>query len=702
MSDFSKLYSEVIDKLNNLSIDYLKFDHDEVPDMESLLNALKEESKKFNTEFAKNLLIKPKNSDNLYLIMAHHQTDTKMKNMGDILGINANKLRLAEEDLMKDLLSVKKGSLSPLSLISEKSKNIMIYFDEKLKNKNVFVHPLTNKESFSIKIDDVVKYVESCGKKITWFSMDNIELAKDNADDQHKNKSNSNIGESLDDSDNILGITADKVSNFADWYSQVVVKSEMIEYYDVSGCYVLRPWSYFIWEVIQATFDAKIKAMGVENAYFPIFVTQKRFETEKNHVEGFSPEAAWVTKSGKSDLAEPLAIRPTSETILHPYFAKWIRSHRDLPLKLNQWTSVVRWEFKQPTPFIRTREFLWQEGHTAHATEEDAMKMVNDILDEYFLIYEDLLATPVIKGTKSEAEKFAGGDKTTSIEGFIPEIGRAVQAATSHFLGQNFSKMFGVEFENEKGQKTHAYLTSWGLTTRAIGVMLMTHGDNKGLVLPPKVAPIQVVIVPIVYKSVITDEQKRICSEVESALKEIGVRVKVDDRTNYTPGWKYNHWEVKGVCLRFEIGPRDMENRSVRIVVRDTMEKKDVPISNLKSEVPSILCEFQNRLYKRAKKNMDDSIVSINTFDEVMPVLNNKKLVLAPWCEEELCEDGIKKETTRLSLEMDSNASQQTLTGAMKSLCIPYDQPYSLDNENKKCFFCDKKAKSFALFGRSY
>ncbi|KAK6590296.1 proline-tRNA synthetase class II aaRS (ybak RNA binding domain plus tRNA synthetase) [Cryptosporidium xiaoi] len=697
MADFNKLYTGVIKKLEELSIDYLKFDHEEVPDMESLLNSLKDKARECNTEFAKNLLIKPKNSDNLYLIMAHHLTDTKMKNMGDILGINANKLRLADEDLMKDLLSVKKGSLSPLSLISEKSKNIMVYFDEKLKDKNVFVHPLTNKESFSVKMDDVVKYVESCGKQIKWFSMDKIGLIQD----QSKDGSDSNFVENRDDSDNILGITADKRSNFADWYSQVIIKSEMIEYYDVSGCYILRPWSYFIWEVIQNTFDNKIKKFGVENAYFPLFLTRKRLETEKKHVEGFSPEVAWVTKSGKSDLAEPIAIRPTSETIMYPYFAKWIRSHRDLPLKLNQWSSVVRWEFKQPTPFIRTREFLWQEGHTAHATKEETIKMVDDILDEYSSIYEDLLATPVIKGTKSEAEKFAGGDTTKSIEGFISEIGRAVQAATSHFLGQNFSKMFGIEFENEKGQKDYVYQASWGLTTRAIGIMLMMHGDNKGLVLPPKVAPIQVVIVPIIYKSVITDEQKKVCLEIEEILKEIGIRVKIDDRSNYTPGWKYNHWEVKGVCLRFEVGPRDMKNRSVRVVIRDTMEKKDVPILNLKSEIPTILDEFQNRLYTKAKKNMDDSIISINTFDEVMPVLNNKKLVLAPWCEEESCEEEIKKETTRLSLEMESNNSQ-SLTGAMKSLCIPNDQPYSLEKENKKCFFCDRKAKRFTLFGRSY
>lgn len=687
MSVDKKLYSEVLERLSKLSIDYLKFDHDATPNMESMGGILKEQAEKHNTDFAKNLLMKSKGSEGLFFVLAHHETDTKMKSLGQVFGVNGNKLRLAEEEVMTESLKVKKGCLTPLSLIFEKSGGVRVYFDESLKDKKIFVHPLINTESFSIHINDVVKFVESCGKKVNWFSMDSLEKQEVKPEESKENES-------------LLGITVDKTSSFADWYSQVIVKSEMIEYYDVSGCYILRPWSYFIWETIQSVFDQKIKEYEVQNAYFPMFVTQKKLETEKDHVEGFSPEVAWVTKSGKSDLAEPIAIRPTSETIMYPYFAKWIRSHRDLPLKLNQWTSVVRWEFKHPTPFIRTREFLWQEGHTAHSTRKEAMEMVDLILDGYASIYEDLLATPVVKGTKSEAEKFPGGDTTKSIEGFIPEIGRAVQAATSHLLGQNFSKMFGIEFEDEKGNKEYAHQTSWGLTTRAIGVMIMTHGDNKGLVLPPRVAPLQAIIIPIIFKTVITEEQKNVCVEIEGILKKAGIRAKIDDRSNYTPGWKYNHWEVKGVCLRFEVGPRDIENKSVRVVIRDNMEKVDVPISELETKIPKLLEEFQDRLLSKAKQKQQESTVKVDSFEQVMDVLNQKKMVIAPWCEEVSCEEEIKKETTRLSLENEDN---QSMTGAMKSLCIPKDQPYELDKgKETKCFFCDKLAKRYTLFGRSY
>ncbi|KAF7456002.1 prolyl-tRNA synthetase (ProRS) [Cryptosporidium felis] len=687
MSECENLYTEILEKLSSLSITCSKFSHESTPTIESMKVILKDFAEKHTTDLAKNLLIKSKGGEGLFYVLAHHETDTKMKNIGQVFGVNPNKLRLAEEDVLMETLKTKRGSLSPLSLIFDKSDKVKVYVDESLKEKKIFVHPLKDTESFSIHINDIARLIESCGKKINWFSVDNLEDKREQKQEEPK------------ENENLLGITVNKTDSFADWYSQVIIKSEMIEYYDVSGCYILRPWSYFIWEIIQSYFDKSIKNYEVQNAYFPLFVTQKKLETEKSHVEGFSPEVAWVTKSGKSDLAEPIAIRPTSETIMYPYYAKWIRSHRDLPLKLNQWTSIVRWEFKQPTPFIRTREFLWQEGHTAHATKEEAMEMVNLILDEYSSVYEHLLAVPVIKGTKSEEEKFAGADLTKSIEGFIPEIGRAVQAATSHYLGQNFSKMFGVEFEDEKGNKEFAYQTSWGLTTRTIGVMVMTHGDDKGLVLPPRIAPLQVIIIPIIFKTVITDEQMKLCCEVRDIMKKAGIRAKIDDRSNYTPGWKYNHWEVKGVCLRFEIGPRDIEKKSVRVVVRDNMEKMDVPISDLEVKVPQLLEEFQNRLFENAKRKQKESIIRVDSFDQVMDALNRKKMIIAPWCEEVSCEEEIKKETTRLSLEAEDI---QGLTGAMKSLCIPNEQPEKLENSSVKCFFCSKPAKRFTLFGRSY
>jgi prolyl-tRNA synthetase len=297
-----------------------------------------------------------------------------------------------------------------------------------------------------------------------------------------------------------LGIEFKKEANFSKWYSQVITKSEMIEYYDVGGCYILRPNAYFIWEQIMGYFDSRIKTLGVKNCYFPMFVNEKTLMKEKDHLEGFSPEVAWVTKSGQSELENPIAIRPTSETIMYPSFAKWIKSHRDLPLLLNQWTNVVRWEFKHPTPFIRTREFLWQEGHTAHATLDDADTFVHKILDGYADVYEHVLACPVVKGRKSEDEKFAGAKHTTTVELYVPVSGRGIQGATSHNLGQNFSKMFEIQFEDRDAQKQLAWQTSWGLSTRSIGAMIMIHSDNKGMVLPPRVAQTQVVIIPILKK----------------------------------------------------------------------------------------------------------------------------------------------------------------------------------------------------------
>lgn len=350
-----------------------------------------------------------------------------------------------------------------------------------------------------------------------------------------------------------LGLHAKKETDFGEWYSQVCVESEMISYYDISGCYILRPWSYAIWDEIKEWFDAQIKAMGVQNAYFPLFITEDALMTEKDHVEGFAPEVAWVTKNGESELDRPIAIRPTSETVMYPHYANWIRSHRDLPLRLNQWTNVVRWEFSNPTPFIRSREFLWQEGHTAFASKGEADAEVREVLDLYRRVYEELLAVPVCPGVKSTKEKFAGADYTTTVEAFIPATGRGVQGATSHHLGQNFSKMFGIQYEAEDKTegRLHPYQNSWGMTTRTIGVMIMVHSDNKGLVLPPRIAQIQVVIIPIPNKKMCEEEMKRMEAKVEETaalLKAAGVKVTTDCRSNYTPGWKYNHWELK-VCV---------------------------------------------------------------------------------------------------------------------------------------------------------
>ncbi|KAH9573469.1 hypothetical protein CY35_01G002000 [Sphagnum magellanicum] len=495
-----------------------------------------------------------------------------------------------------------------------------------------------------------------------------------------------------------LGLAFKKEENFGDWYSDLVVRGEMIEYYDVSGCYILRPWSYAIWEFIKDFFDKEIKKMGIENTYFPLFVSEKALNKEKNHVEGFAPEVAWVTKSGDSQLEEPIAIRPTSETVMYPIFAKWIRGHRDLPLRINQWCNVVRWEFKHPTPFIRSREFLWQEGHTAFATKEEADKEVRAILELYRQVYEELLAVPVIQGVKSEVEKFAGGLYTTTVEAFIPTTGRGVQGATSHCLGQNFAKMFEILFEDDKGERKMVWQNSWGLTTRSIGVMVMIHGDDKGLVLPPRVAPIQVVVIPVPFKGIDPSDE---CLKVVHQLQQADFRVKADLRDNYSPGWKYSHWELKGVPLRIEIGPRDIEKKQVRVVRRDLEDKavgrcQDIPVADLVERIGEILDEMQKGLLERARKERSSCIATAYNWDDFMAALNNKKMVLAPWCDEVAVEENVK---ARTKCEGDG--------GGAKTLCMPFEQdtlPIVQDPlpEGIKCFASGKPAKKWALWGRSY
>ncbi|KAN0014837.1 hypothetical protein ACTFIU_001156 [Dictyostelium citrinum] len=505
---------------------------------------------------------------------------------------------------------------------------------------------------------------------------------------------------------NLLGAGCKKEEDFSEWYQNVITRSEMIDYYDISGCYILRPWAYSIWEQIQAFFDAEIKKLDVQNAYFPLLVSEKALTTEKDHIEGFAPEVAWVTKSGDSQLADPVAIRPTSETIMYPAYANWIRSHRDLPLKLNQWVNVVRWEFKRPVPFLRSREFLWQEGHTAFANKEEADEEVFTILDLYRRVYEELLCVPVVKGVKSEKEKFAGGLYTTTIEGFIPTNGRGIQAATSHALGQNFSKMFNIEFENDKGGKSLAWQNSWGLTTRTIGVMVMVHGDDKGLVLPPRISPIQAVVIPLHFKDADTTAVDSKAKEIADQLKAAGIRVNLDNRPNYNPGHKYNHWELKGVPIRIEIGPKDVASGTVICCRRDTAEKSKVEISNIVTGVKELLDNIQSNLFARAVKERNDHIVTINQWNEFVPALDKKNIVLAPWCEKVSCEDSIKKKSSEESKNKAEEEKGFCLTGAAKSLCIPLQNQEHVKlpeiKDDTKCFCCQEKATKYTLFGRSY
>ncbi|KAK8825118.1 hypothetical protein WA556_006406 [Blastocystis sp. ATCC 50177/Nand II] len=504
-----------------------------------------------------------------------------------------------------------------------------------------------------------------------------------------------------------LAISYKKNENFAEWYSQVITASELIDYYDVSGCYILRPLAYGIWENIQHFFDEKIKKSGVKNAYFPLFVSRGALEKEKEHVEGFAPEVAWVTRNGSSELQEPVAIRPTSETIIYPAYGRWIRGHRDLPLRLNQWTNVVRWEFKHPTPFIRTREFLWQEGHSAYATEEEAAAEVLEILDYYARIYEELLAVPVIKGRKSEKEKFAGGLYTTTVEAFIPTNGRAIQGATSHCLGQNFSKMFNISYETDSGERKLVWQNSWGLTTRTIGVMIMVHGDDKGLVLPPRVAPTQVVIIYLYHSKTSPEDVQRLRERVGAAqlreeLAAAGVRVELDTREHYNPGWKYNDWEQKGVPLRIELGPKDLEKEQVVFARRDDSSpagKSVVAWGEVVEKTKAMLETIQAALLDKARRERDAHIRYVSTWEEFMGALDGN-MVLAPWCERIACEEEVKKRTSCAADKKIVDGEAPALSGSAKTLCLPFNQEEL--PEDAKCFCCGQKATAFALWGRSY
>jgi len=606
---------------------------------------------------------------------------------------------------------VPQGHVTPLAVANDATHQVVVVLDKALEGQNLGVHPLTNEATIVVSYQDLEKFLAAQGNPVKVVDFDAAPAPAPADKKEKKEEKKEQKKPAKKKGETMLGIEAKKAEDFPLWYSQVVTRAEMIEYYDISGCYILRPWSMFIWKKIRAFFDEGIENLGVEEAYFPLFVSQKRLEAEKDHVEGFAPEVAWVTKAGNSDLEQPIAVRPTSETIMYPAYAKWIRSHRDLPLKLNQWCSVVRWEFKNPTPFIRTREFLWQEGHTAFATLEEAAEEVTDILELYRRVYEELLAVPVVKGKKTENEKFAGGYYTTSIEAFVPSTGRGIQAATSHCLGQNFAKMFDIEFEDDKGKKRQVWQNSWGLTTRTIGVMTMVHGDDKGLVLPPRVAQKQVVVIPVLFKE---SDNVRIAEGlklVERELKTAGVRFQVDDDTNHNPGWKYNQYEMKGVPLRIEIGPKDVEKKQVRAVRRDNSAAEDIAWDQLATRVPQLLNQIQDDMLARARKTLDERTNICVDWEQFSAALDKRNLALSTWCGDSDCEAAIKKRSGEQAKDeveehqagdegATGNANMEKLTGAAKSLNVPFEQPKL--EESHCCVGCGKKATTWALFGRSY
>ncbi len=468
-----------------------------------------------------------------------------------------------------------------------------------------------------------------------------------------------------------------QAEDFSRWYTDVIKKTDLVDYSDVKGCMVIKQYGYGIWELIQSEMDARFKATGHKNCYFPLLIPESLLVKEAEHVEGFAPEVAWVTHGGGEQLQEKLAIRPTSETIICSMYSKWIQSYRDLPVLLNQWCNVLRWE-KTTRPFLRTSEFLWQEGHTAHATYDDAEEETQKMLEVYREFAENVLAIPVVTGKKSEKEKFAGALHTYTMEALMQD-GRALQMGTSHNLGQNFSKGFDIQYLDKDGKQKHVWQASWGTSTRMIGGLIMVHGDDRGLKLPPKVAPTQLIIIPVAaHKEGVTDK----ANELFDMLKSAGIRTEIDDR-DQSPGWKFNECEMRGIPVRLEVGPKDIEKGQVVLCRRDTFEKSFVPMENLAQTVSDLLEDIQKNMLESARNYREEHTFNAENFDEfVNRIETDKGFVRGLWCGQTECEQEIKEKT-----------------GAT-TRCIPFDER---DAEvSGACVHCGKPAKHNMYFAKAY
>ncbi|MDF2880484.1 MAG: proS [Clostridiaceae bacterium] len=462
--------------------------------------------------------------------------------------------------------------------------------------------------------------------------------------------------------------------DFAQWYTDIVKKAELVDYSSVKGCMIIRPYGYAIWENAQKYLDGKFKETGHENVYMPMFIPESLLQKEKDHVEGFAPEVAWVTYGGGQELTERLCVRPTSETLFCDHYAKIIQSYNDLPKKYNQWCSVVRWE-KTTRPFLRTTEFLWQEGHTAHATDEESEKETIDMLNVYADFFENVLAIPVIKGQKTEKEKFAGADATYTIESLMHD-GKALQSGTSHNFGDNFSKAFNIQYADKNGKLQHVYQTSWGMTTRIIGAIIMVHGDDSGLKLPPKIAPTQVMIVPIAQHKEGVIEKAQELKERISKVARVGI-----DISDKMPGWKFNEYEMKGIPVRVEVGPKDIENNQVVLVRRDTREKLFVSMDELETKITELLEDIQKSMFEKAKQHRDKSTYTAVNLDEFKEIAEIKPgFIKAMWCGDKACEEKLKE------------------VAGVTSRCIPFEQEKLSD----KCVCCGREAKHMVYWGKAY
>ena len=476
-----------------------------------------------------------------------------------------------------------------------------------------------------------------------------------------------------------VGITVSKSENFSEWYTQVVIKAELADYAPVKGLIVLRPDGYSIWESIKESLDKKLKETGHRNGFLPVLIPESLLSKEKKHFDGFNPEVFWVTHSGNSEIGDKLALRPTSETLAYSLFSKWIRSWRDLPLKINFWNSALRAEIKGTKPFLRTSEFLWQEGHTVHATKDEAEKEVADILGLYKKTIEEELAVPVITGKKSEKDKFVGAVFTDTLESLMPD-GKALQMGTSHFLGENFSKPFDVKYLDDNNTETFAWQTSWGVSWRLIGGMIMTHGDDKGLVLPPKIAPIQVVIIPIYYSD---DEKGNViqkANQIKDDLSKINLRVHLDDRDQLTPGFKFNDWEMKGIPIRIEIGPKDIAKNQLVLAKRHNQTKTSIDINSFTEKISSELKNIQKEMFDAAKKILDERVVRVSEYQQFKKELEDGKMIDCSWCGNQTCEDKIKEETS---------ADLRVI-------------PFNRQQKSETCIYCKNSGTTNVLFAKGY
>jgi prolyl-tRNA synthetase len=709
--------------LDATGVNYTLIEHPPVPSVKEMHDELKKAGVADMERVVKTLVLKHKKTGDVYLAVVRSTLEMDIqKVLCKNLGLGSGNLRNCDADVIFEKLGAKPGHINPLAVCNDTEHTVKLIIDKGLAVPGalLFCHPMENNKTVSMTWEDYEKFFDTVGAAPRVVDFDGAAAPAPAPAKGKQGKGKQGGGkqggkqaeEGGAKKDTRLCIEVAKAEDFPKWYQEVIKKSEMIEFYDVSGCYILRPWSYYIWECVQHWFDAQIKESGVQNCYFPCFVSEDKLNKEKDHVEGFQPEVAWVTRSGNSEMAQPIAIRPTSETIMYPAFSDWITSHRDLPMRLNQWCNVVRWEFKNPTPFLRTREFLWQEGHSAFATKEEADKEVLEILGYYERIYTDLLAVPVIPGRKTEKEKFPGGLYTTTVEGYIPSANRAIQGATSHCLGQNFSEMFDITFLNSKSERQKVWQNSWGCTTRTLGVMVMIHSDDKGLVLPPRVSPIHVVIVPIPPKKDKSEDEAAAAAKLQSImqkadeiyaqLKQAGIKVKVDDRTNYNPGWKFNAWELKGVPLRFELGLMDLEKGHVTAarrvdVMKEGVKKRTIPFgADLATNTVEMLEEIQHEMLSNATAERDSRLSQVTKWSEFLPALDKGHMVLVPFCGDEDAEEWIK----------ENSAIEDPITGqsaGAKSLCIPFNQPSNISDESMPCITGQgRKAKFWTLFGRSY